>query len=461
MNALDYRYDIDGHGHVRAVSGDTWIQTGRVALDGIRKTTCLGPFDVCERDLLRVAAAVLDADRLSPRLPDGRMRRARDLRWQRTLSVRIAVEDPSRWIRVEAPLARLLHFMTDDTWEVTFADAPRPMVQQLLPRTELDSADEVALFSGGLDSVAGLYARSRARGGHFVAVSACGTEVRGHAQGAALDELRELGINATSLRLVHQLRATQRSRSRMEASQRSRGLLFLAMGAVTAARLSKAEFCIYETGVGCINLPMSRAQVSAQGTRAMHPLTIALFNDLLESVLDQPVRAIVPFFLLTKGELCSVARSVLPRLARITMSCDEGEGHKSDAMEHCGACTSCLFRRIALFSAGQMDPTSYRDVIMRRHGRYEQLAFESHASELLGCATFTDLVEIDPYARFAAAPPLDSPLSAHDAKAQVLAMYRRYAEEIKMFFEHARPILARRSNSPRKGNDRGLFAAAG
>jgi hypothetical protein len=30
--------------------------------------TWLGPFDVCERDLLRVMAAILDADRLSPRL---------------------------------------------------------------------------------------------------------------------------------------------------------------------------------------------------------------------------------------------------------------------------------------------------------------------------------------------------------------------------------------------------------
>lgn len=461
MSALEYRYDVDGGGHVRAPSGETWVPTGRVLLDGVRKTTWLGPFDVCERDLLRVMAAILDADRLSPRRPRCGPRLARDLSWQRTLSIRIALEDPSRWMRVEASLTRLLHFMTDDSWEVTFTEAPRPTVQQLLPRTELKSADEVALFSGGLDSVAGLYARSLAKGGEFVAVSACGNEVRGHAQAAALDELRELGVKAACLKLVHQLRATHRGRSRMEASQRSRGLLFLAMGAATASRLAKPDFSVYETGVGCINLPMCRAQVGAQGTRAMHPRTIALFNELLRSVLDRPVRAIAPFFLLTKGELCRATGSALPRLARLTMSCDEGEGHKTKAMEHCGACTSCLFRRIAIFSAAQMDPTKYRDLAMRRHGRYEQLAFEHHARELSACRTFADLLAIDPNMRFASTLPLESPVAIAEAEAQVFAMYRRYATEIETFFEQARPTLARRPHPPRKENERDLFAAAG
>ncbi len=461
MKALEYRYDVDGGGHVRASSGETWVPTGKMLLDGVRKTTWLGPFDVCERDLLRVMAAILDADRLSPRRPHHGPRLARDLGWQRTLGVRIALEDPSRWTRVESSLARLLHFMTDDSWEVAFTDAPRPTVQQLLPRTELKSADEVALFSGGLDSVAGLYARSLAKGGEFVAVSACGNEVLGHAQAAALDELRKLGVKATCLKLVHQLRATHRGRSRKEASQRSRGLLFLAMGAVTASRLGKPDFHVYETGVGCINLPMCRAQVSAQGTRAMHPRTIAMFNELLRSVLDRPVRAITPFFLLTKGELCRAAGAALPRLARFTMSCDEGEGHKPDAMEHCGACTSCLFRRIAIFSAAQADATTYRDLLMRRHGRYEQLAFENHARELVACTTFADLLALDPNVRFASILPLETPIASREAEAQVLAMYRRYAAEIGTFFERARPTLTRRPHPPRKENERDLFAAAG
>ena len=351
--------------------------------------------------------------------------------------------------------------MTDDHWELSFDGAPAPPVQSLLPHTTLEGADEIALFSGGLDSVAGLYARSLTGGRSFVAVSACGNEVRARAQASALQGLRDVGVAATCLKLVHQLRATHRGRSRMESSQRSRGLLFLAMGAVTASRFAKDKFSVYETGIGCLNLPMCRAQVGSQGTRAMHPRTLALFEDLLRLVIDRPVRAIAPFSLLTKGELCGLAGTALPALASVTMSCDEGEGHKPNAMQHCGACTSCLFRRIAIFSTGQSDPTVYRDVIMRRHGHYEQLVFESHADELLACRTFADLVAIDPNTRFARRLPLEVPLTAADAESQILPVYRRYASEIMTFFERARPSLAHPSPQPRKGNERDLFAAVG
>lgn len=461
MMALEYRYVVDGVGNIRRSSGENWIPTGKVLLDGVRKTTWLGPFDVSERDLLRVMAAILDADRLSSRRSKRGARVARDLCWQRTIRLTVAVENPSRWSAVQTHLGGLLNFMTDDEWELGFDSAPPPPIQPLLPHAELERADEIALFSGGLDSVAGLYARGRANGRSFVAVSACGNEVQGRAQASALQGLRDLGVQATCLKLVHQLRATHRARSRMESSQRSRGLLFLAMGAVTASRVAKEQFSVYETGIGCLNLPMCRAQVASQGTRAMHPRTLALFNVLLRSVLDRPVRVVTPFSLLTKGELCRLAAAELPALARRTMSCDEGEGHKPDAMQHCGVCTSCLFRRIAIFSAGQSDPTRYRDMIMRHHGHYEQLAFERHADELLACKSFRDLVAIDPNVRFASRLPLEVPLAPADAEAEILAVYRRYASEIRTFFDRARPSLAHPPPPPRKENERDLFAAVG
>jgi hypothetical protein len=248
----------------------------------------------------------------------------------------------------------------------------------------------------------------------------------------------------------------------MEASQRSRGLLFLAMGATAASQLHLPTFSVYETGVGCINLPTSAAQVGAQGTRAMHPRTLALFNQLVGTVLERPVRAVAPFFLHTKGELCRLAGSALADLARVSMSCDEGEGHKPDAMLHCGLCTSCLFRRIALRAGGLIpDTTAYRDVVTRRHGVYEIAAFENHAARLRACRTFDDLMDLDPDARFARALPLsDSP--ANDAPgAAVFAMYQRYAVEIQAYFGAARPRIVKRPPQTRKERERDLFPAAG
>lgn len=463
MSVPEYSYNVDATGRIcTLVENTSWQRTGAVLLDGVQKTaTWFGPFQTPERDLLRVTAALLHADRLSPRRPAPARGVARDLAWQRSIGVRIAVEDPSRWRSAAPELQKLLAFMTDDTWELSFEGAPPVAAQQVLFPDDGEPPTEVALFSGGLDSAAGLYARSLANGGRYIAVSACGNEVHGRAQAAALARLNDLGVRLTWVRLVHQLRGTQRTRSRMESSQRSRGLFFLAMGAAVASGLGLRAFNVYETGIGCINLPTSTAQVASQGTRAMHPFTLSAVNDLFSLVLDNRVRVVVPFFFYTKGALCREAGMALSQLAAATMSCDEGEGHKSDAMEHCGLCTSCIFRRIALFAAGVAeDPKRYRDVPTRRHGLYELRAFEHHASLLANCMTFDDLIELDADARFASHAPTEPALTKDEAEGRVLAMYASYRHEISEFFARARPVLHPRPKHLRKENERDLFAAA-
>jgi hypothetical protein len=276
-----------------------------------------------------------------------------------------------------------------------------------------------------------------------------------------LDALRLLGVSASWLKLDHQLRGARRPRSAMESSQRSRGLLFLAMGAAAACRLQHPTFSVYETGVGCINLPTSAAQVGAQGTRPMHPRTLLLFNQLAKLVLDAHPQVVVPFFLSTKGELCRFVGSEIHGLAGVSMSCDEGEGHKADAMLHCGLCTSCLFRRISLHATGLPDRTTYRDVATRRHGIYEVNAFENHAAQLLACRSFDDLLDLDPDARFATEFPFSNSSSELPSGAEVFAMYQRYATEIRLYFESARPTVAKRMPQIRKDNERDLFSATG
>jgi hypothetical protein len=143
------------------------------------------------------------------------------------------------------------------------------------------------------------------------------------------------------------------------------------------------------------------------------------------------------------------------------MSCDEGEGHKVDAMLHCGLCTSCLFRRISLHATGLPDRTSYRDVATRRHGIYEVNAFENHAAQLLACRSFDDLLDLDPDARFATEFPFSNSSNELPSGAEVFAMYQRYATEIRLYFESARPTVAKRLPQIRKDNERDLFSATG
>ena len=224
------------------------------------------------------------------------------------------------------------------------------------------------------------------------------------------------------------------------------------MGAAVCNQLGNPVFHVYETGIGCLNVPTSSAQIASQGTRAMHPHTLALFNALVAKVLDRPAKVVVPFFFLTKGELCKLVGDDLDALARLSSSCDEGDGHKTNRMEHCGLCTSCMFRRVAIAASSRVDPTTYRDVPAKdRHNSYELAAFEHHAKVLERIETFADLTDLDPNARHVFKASLGSDLSPDVARSRTIEMYRRYAGEIDHFLAAARPTLNARKPAPGQG----------
>lgn len=462
--ACDHRYRFDPMGRIWSAATGVGQCIATTSLDGVRTATWLGPFGSPERDLLRVMSAVLAADRLSTRRPRAGKRAHRELHWQRQLHLHVAVEFPDRWLGATPILQELLSFVTDDAWHLEFESiaATPALQQQVLTSFTHEGVGEIALFSGGLDSVAGAFARGSGREGGVLAVSACGNQVQAAAQRVALKALQSCGVRIAWLKFNHQIRHARRTRAEMEVTQRSRALLFLAMGAAAASSLGHPTFSVYETGVGCVNLPTSSAQVGAQGTRAMHPHTLSLFNQLLPVVLERPLRVIAPFFLHTKAELCRLTGLHLAQVARVTMSCDEGEGHKPDAMLHCGLCTSCLFRRVALYSSGLApDPTSYRDIATRRHGAYELMAFENHVATLSNCRSFSDLVDIDPDARYAVALPLHHELDQACAAAAVLQMYQRYAAEVQAYLCQARPTVNNKPLIPKTERCRDLFSATG
>jgi hypothetical protein len=285
-----------------------------------------------------------------------------------------------------------------------------------------------------------------------------GNEVRRRAQDAALEVIRRLGVAITPIRIDHQLKDADRA---LEISQRTRGLFFLAIGAAVTSQVGNRQFHVYETGVGCLNIPTSAAQIASQGTRAMHPHTLTMFNELAARVLDRPACVVAPFFFTTKGELCGLIRDDLCSLARKCSSCDEGDGHKADPMEHCGLCTSCMFRRVAITAAGTSDPTRYRNVPARlQHNKYELAAFEHHASELSRVSTFEDLTNLDPNVRFVVGAPTGGDVTADVARSRTIEMYRRYAAEIRRFLAADRPTLRPRDPHPAKEVARDLFAAA-
>jgi queuosine biosynthesis protein QueC len=137
-----------------------------------------------------------------------------------------------------------------------------------------------------------------------------------------------------------------------ESSQRTRGFLFLTLGAVSAIAAGTKELFLYENGVGTINLPYDGTQVGTYNSRATHPSTLLRMQDFIKALTGQEFSIVNPFLFFTKAEMCRhVAVQELGELLALTFSCD-GFSVRAKKRGQCGSCTSCLLRRQAIEFAG-------------------------------------------------------------------------------------------------------------
>ncbi len=310
-------------------------------------------------DWIDLALAVYLADRLALRQHPAAPRRM--FQWQRSFRVRLPVRVPEVWKRsgVFEALEQLLSFLTEDHWQIEFvprnASKRSSESQSFLFPYPPPAPLKVALFSGGLDSFAGA-AQQLADFPHhsFVFVSGM-TNGR---QRAGQREQVEALAKAHDRHIWHVLVPyglrwlAPRSRRPEESSQRTRGFLFLTLGAVSALAAVCNELAVYENGIGAINLPYDGTQIGTSNSRSVHPVTIRLMARFIESLTGKVVHISQPFLFHTKAEMCRhPAVQSLREHIDLTFSCDAYPVQVSGKAQ-CGYCTSCLLRRQALEAAG-------------------------------------------------------------------------------------------------------------
>lgn len=146
-------------------------------------------------DLLDVALFVYLADRFSPRRSHKSQHHL--FQWSRTFKLKIPVRRPELWNdeNVKGALKHLLRFFTEDNWHIDFEvrqQEPRPSERQnSLFSAELPPNVHVALFSGGLDSFAGVINQlAEFPNHHFVLVSGITNSRQGKGQREQVNILR-------------------------------------------------------------------------------------------------------------------------------------------------------------------------------------------------------------------------------------------------------------------------------
>jgi 7-cyano-7-deazaguanine synthase in queuosine biosynthesis len=326
-----------------------------------RAVELAGAPPVWAEDLLCIARAVFVADR-------GSSRTAADDRWTRHLRLTVLLLEPDRWSPRADTLRQLLSLLTGDRWDLRFEPDPRRLDHGRLRLYPTWTADEVALFSGGLDSAA--YTASRALKEGRVLLIAYREPKEAQAQDSVFASVKR--FSTADLELICHSQKLQLKLGRgADITSRSRGLLYAATAVRAAAAHGASVVSLPENGQIAVNPPLTAARSSAASTRSVHPQTVHLLNTLIAEV-GGDVTVTNPLADLTKGEVCALAlRSGLTEddLWR-TISCGRSpRTWKAHEPFHCGRCFPCLVRRSGLLHAAGHDLTSYKYDLVSAKGR--------------------------------------------------------------------------------------------
>jgi 7-cyano-7-deazaguanine synthase in queuosine biosynthesis len=277
--------------------------------------------------------------------------------WRRHLHFHIPVRRLDFWetAQVQEVLCETVGFLSDDHYTFTFyaaRGAPRFQQYFKLPQTDgpFGDPEQVLMFSGGLDSLAGAVEEILGQKRRVILVNHRST-VKFSETHKELVEL--LSKHAGNFMPGHlRIQVHKHSSLTKEYTQRSRSFLYAAIGATVARMVGLRSMRFYENGVVALNLPVCAQVVGGRATRTAHPRVLNGFQKLLSLAAEEPFEVDNPFSEVTRAE---AIRKIMDRgagdLIPHSMSCAH-IWQRSNEKPHCGVCSQCIDRRIGAIAAG-------------------------------------------------------------------------------------------------------------
>lgn len=282
---------------------------------------------------------------------------------------------------VHTKLAEILSWYTGYEWVFQFTkrnvSRRKTEIPQMFDWRKRDKPVDVALWSGGLDCLAGLYNRAIEDGKREFILCGTGNNTRIHAlqktvisylpphiaQRIKLSQVR-YGIKSISGQLPKSPRL------------RSRGFTFMLIGAICAHLEGRNVLQVYENGIGAINLRFRESEIGLNHANSVHPLSLMLISQWLTHILGQNIQIQNQFLFWTKAQMCQVLleQGALP-VAFATQTCDRM--HRKTGAKQCGCCSSCILRRHAIAALDIQDKTVY--VYDSKDWLYEPIKFKQIA----------------------------------------------------------------------------------
>jgi hypothetical protein len=289
--------------------------------------------------------------------------------WTREIRLIVPVSDADRWTAVTPTFVRMLNFLTGDRWSIAFRARPSRFTKVASPapaRLIGPPFNDLALFSGGLDSLIGAI-DALENGRTPLLVSHAGEGATSDAQSTIFEALKGQyhGRAFDRLRLWMTFPEGFVSGSAGENTTRGRSFLFFALGVFAGSGLETPfTLKVPENGLIAVNVPLDPLRLGALSTRTTHPFYIARWNDALQG-LGLNGRIENPYWDRTKGEMVAACANgtLLRRLVPSSLSCASPTKGRWQGLgtQHCGYCLPCLIRRAALVAGlhPDPDPTTY------------------------------------------------------------------------------------------------------
>jgi 7-cyano-7-deazaguanine synthase in queuosine biosynthesis len=250
-------------------------------------------------------------------------------------------------------LQEALELLGSDVWDVRFSH------QRADPDYIVRAPEEcrrVCLFSGGLDSAAGLATQLRTRRDPMLIVTL--RHQRGQKE-RVRDQVRRLqdryGAKLDPVVVPTKLLNGPRLRNQ-ELTQRCRSFLFAALGGAVACTEGSTEVEVYESGVGAINVPLLKGMATgARTTKSSHPHFLRLMSKLVSRMADRPIDFVLPHRDYSKADLVrNLVEDGLSDLANSTISCVHYPVRLK--AKQCGYCPACIGRRLSMILGGVAEP---------------------------------------------------------------------------------------------------------
>ena len=421
----------------------------RLSLSGKQSNVALKVTDISEKmvanippvlvDLLEIATYVYCADQATTR--GGLTSPDCGARWRRKFRFHIPVREPDLWSSdaVFTVLRDTLAFLSDDEYEFTFKKLvkPPPMDRYLdfgAGSASGFEAEEVLLFSGGLDSLGGAIQEALVARRSVALVSHRSSPKIFSRQKALV---RDLGGYSTGNRLFHVPVWVNKDKALgREYTQRTRSFLYASLGAVVARISDLWRIRFYENGIVSINLPISPQVVGGRATRTTHPQVLNGFADLFSAIFEKPFAVENPFSWMTKAQVVQSIREAGcgDRIKR-TMSCTHVWA-MTKLKTHCGICSQCLDRRFATLSAGcpdAEDPEEMYGVDLLRDERTpgeSRTMLESYVGTARRVKGMSDMAFFAEFGEVYRVIRNIRGMKADDAASRILDLYKRHAAEV-------------------------------